>query len=241
VRQSVELVQGGDGRLKVLTAPETAAQVIRNAIIAGELKAGDRLVEQKWAARFGIGQPTLREALKELQYQGFVERMGQRGTYVTRLDEKDYRAILEIRLPLEALAFKRAAAIFTPQIERELGSLILSMTQACENGDVPAFHSHDVAFHRRIWDLADNKYLKATLESLCFRLFVFAVVGRDKDNWFRAAIRQHQAMLEALCCGDPERAQREYLDATIHFWNRQYGLSLDIENIRVAVESGNHL
>src|ERR1017187_6705311 len=150
--------RGGLEKLKVPTAPETAAQTIRNAIIAGELKAGDRLLEQKWAARFGIGQPTLREALKELQFQGFVEKIGQRGTFITRLEEKDSRAILEVRLPLEAMAFKRAAVNLTPPVEEELNSLILLMTQACENGDVAAFHSHDVSFHRRVWDLADNRY-----------------------------------------------------------------------------------
>ncbi len=218
------------GKLRVPSAPETAAKVIRNAIIAGELKAGDRLPEQKWAARFGIGQPTLREALKELQYQGFVEKVGQRGTFVTRLEEGDYRAILEVRLPLEAMAFKRAAVNLTPEAERYLSRLIQLMTQACENEDVPAFHSHDVDFHRTIWDLAGNKYLKGTLESLCFRLFVFAVVGRDKD-WFRSSVRQHQAMLEALCSRDPERAQQGFLESTINYWNSRYNLGIDAENL----------
>jgi len=215
--------------LKVPTAPEAAAEAIRKAIISGKLKAGDRLPEQKWAARFGIGQPTLREAFKELQYQGFVEKIGQRGTFVARLDDQDYRAILEVRLPLEAMAFWRAAARVTPAVEHELSSLILSMTTACEAADVPEFHLHDVSFHRRVWDLADNRYLKASLEALCFRLFVFSVVGRDK-NWFRAAVRQHQTMLEALCSRNPEQAQRGFLNATVDYWNNLYNLGLRIED-----------
>jgi len=214
----------------VPTAPETAAQAIRNAIISGELKAGDRLPEQQWATRFGIGQPTLREALKELQYQGFVEKIGNRGTFVTKLDEEDFRAILEVRLPLEAMAFERAAVRLTPEVEQQLSSLILLMARDCETGDVQAFHSQDVEFHRTVWDLANNKYLKASLEGLCFRLFVFAVVGRDK-NWFRASVRQHQAMLEALCSKHAERAKQGFLDATVHYWNSRYNLALRIEEV----------
>jgi DNA-binding GntR family transcriptional regulator len=217
-------------RLKVPTAPETAAQAIRNAIITGDLKAGDRLPEQKWAAKFAIGQPTLREAFKELQYQGIVEKMGQRGTYVTQLREEDYRAILEVRLPLEATAFKRAAKKLDPEIEQELSAMVLLMVKACESGDVPAFHANDVAFHRRIWGLAGNKYLVSSLESLCFRLFVFAVAGRDR-NWFRAAVQQHQAMLEGLCSGDPERARLAFLESTVRYWNARHNVGMNMEEI----------
>ena len=157
--------------MKLPTAPEAAAQAIRNPIIAGELKPGVRLPEQKWGARLGIGQPTLAGSFKRVAVP------------------RDYRAILEDRLPLEAMAFKRAAVRLTPDIEQELRNLVLSMTRTCEDLDVAAFHSHEVDFHRRIWDLADNKYLKLSLEGLCFRLFVFAVLGRD-ENWFRASVRQ---------------------------------------------------
>ena len=156
------------------------------------------------------GSPPLREALKELQYQGLP---------------RDSRS----RLPLEAMAFKRVAVRLSSDIEQELRNLVLSMTRTCEDLDVAAFHSHEVDFHRRIWDLADNKYLKLSLEGPCFRLFVFAVIGRDK-NWFRASVRQHQEMLEALCSRDPERAQQGFLDATVRYWTSDYcDLTLSFE------------
>lgn len=212
-------------RLRVPTVSETAAQVIRDAIITGELKSDDRLPEQKWANRFGIGQPTLREALKELEYQGFVEKRGSRGTYVSRLDAGDYRAILEVRLPLEATAFRQAARRVTPEIESELSAHVMKMGSAGENNDLLAFHQNDIAFHRRIWDLAENKYLRMTLEALCFRLFVFSVVGRPR-NWFRAAVQQHLEYLEALCSGDPDKAEQGFLIATTRYWDGQYKIGI---------------
>jgi len=63
----------------VASAPQVAAQAIRDAIITAKFKAGERLVEGKLAEDLGIGQPTLREALKELEYEGLVRKIPQRG------------------------------------------------------------------------------------------------------------------------------------------------------------------
>lgn len=217
-------------RLRVLSAPESAAQVIRDAIIVGDLKSGERLVEQKWASRFGIGQPTLREALKELERQGFVQKTPQRGTYVAHLGEQDYRRILEARIPLEAIAFKRAAQKITADVEEELSSLVMQMGRAGESSDLVAFHETDVAFHRKIWDLAENEYLRICLEAICFRLFVFSVVGRQ-GNWFRAAVQQHLGYLAGLCSRDAQQAQDAFIHHTLKYWNNHYNVNLTLESV----------
>src|ERR1700676_2749725 len=92
------------GQLTIQPAPQAAAQAIREAVISGELRGGDRIVEQKWATRLGIGQPTLREALHELEHQGLVRKVLKRGTYVAQLGAEEYRLIQEVRIPLEAIA-----------------------------------------------------------------------------------------------------------------------------------------
>src|ERR1700686_5245113 len=91
-------------RLIIQTAPQAAAQAIRESIISGELRGGDRMIEQEWAERLGIGQPTLREALHELEHQGLLRKTPQRGTYVAQLSPEDFRLIQEVRIPLEAIA-----------------------------------------------------------------------------------------------------------------------------------------
>src|SRR5581483_4234421 len=111
-------------RLKLRSAPEAAAQAIRDAIMAGKLKPGDRIIEQQWASFLGIGQPTLREALKELEFQGMVSKSAYRGTYVTQLEAEDYKKLLEVRLPLEVLAIERAAQRMDPDSAAELTSLV---------------------------------------------------------------------------------------------------------------------
>src|ERR1700744_4009189 len=164
------------------SAPQAAAQALREAIISGELKGGDRILEQKWSVQLGIGQPTLREALRELEQQGLLRKLPQRGTYVAQLSPEDYRRILEVRIPLEAIAIARAAVRLTDEAEHELADLVIGMAGTGKEVDVRSFHDCDVLFHRKIWELADNEYLEDLLEKISFRLFVFSVVGRWPDS-----------------------------------------------------------
>src|SRR5260370_5122268 len=170
-------------QLIIQTAPQAAAQAIRESIISGELRGGDRIIEQKWAVHLGIGQPTLREALHELEHQGLLRKTHQRGTYVAQLSPEDFRLIQEVRIPLEAIAVGKAAENFTPDADREFTAIVESMAgSGISEVDVKKFHESDVSFHRKIWELAGNEYLRSTLETITFRLFAFSIVDRCPRN-----------------------------------------------------------
>ena len=230
------------GALVLQSAPDAAAQALREAIIAGELKGGDRILEQKWSARLGIGQPTLREALRELEHQGLLRKVPQRGTYVAELSPDDYRQIHQVRIPLESLAVGLAAKAMTPELERELVGLVEMMADTEDEADIRRFHDIDVAFHRRIWAAAGNPYLHDMLETITFRLFVFSVVGRwatapDALSERHAAVKQHRGILAGLRSGDPAEARRAYVANTVGYWNDQYGLGLREEELVPAAEA----
>lgn len=233
------------GQLNIPTAPQAAAQAIREAIISGELSGGDRIIEQKWAGRLGIGQPTLREALNELTHQGLLRKVPARGTYVAQLSPEDYRLIQEVRIPLEAIAIGKAAENFTPTADAELTALVTAMAgTGMEAIDVRNFHDCDVAFHRKIWELAGNEYLRDTLEAVTFRLFVFSVVGRWPGNSKAinervAAVGQHLAILEGLRSCDKHIARQVFVKQTIEYWNTQYGLGISEDELTVLGWMGN--
>jgi DNA-binding GntR family transcriptional regulator len=225
--------------LTLQTAPQAAAQAIREAIISGELKGGDRVLEQKWSRRLGIGQPTLREALRELEHQGLLRKLHQRGTYVAQLSPEDYRLIQEVRIPLEALAVGKAAKNLTHEAEQELTAFVMTMANSGSTVvDVKSFHDSDVSFHRRIWALANNQYLTETLETITFRLFVFSVVGRwpDTPNAVRerlAAVQQHLGILEGIRSRNAEIASRMFIEHTVQYWNSQYSLGLNAAELAI--------
>src|SRR5439155_13485719 len=180
-------------RLRSRSIPEEAAQLLRDAIIAGQLKPGERLVEQKLAASLGIGQPTLREALKELEFQGFVRKSPKKGTYVTELTPEDFRQIQEVRMALEEVAIEKAARSMTDEAVRELEKLVSTMRTAAQKFNLATFHKSDLAFHRIVWDLTGNEYLGLALERVAFGLFAFVLLQRDPSasNEFIASAEQH--------------------------------------------------
>lgn len=231
------------GSLPIQSAPQAAAQAIREAIISGELKGGDRVLEQKWSSRLGIGQPTLREALRELEHQGLLRKQPQRGTYVTQLSSEDYQKILEVRIPLEAIAVGKATARLTPESEGELTKLVMAMAGMERDGATRNFHDCDVLFHRTVWKLAGNEYLSEMLEAITFRLFVFSIVGRwdntpDSASERIAAVQQHLRILEGVRSGDPQKARQAFIHNTVSYWNQHYGLKLVEEEMFVVAGAG---
>lgn len=227
------------GRISLLTAPQAAAQALREAIISGELKGGDRVLEQKWSMRLGIGQPTLREAMRELEHQGLLRKVQQRGTYVTELSKDDYRRILEVRIPLEAVAIGHAARNLTQESEKELESIVKAMAGNGSDSEARSFHDCDVMFHRKIWEIAGNEYLQTALDTITFRLFVFSIAGRwpsapNSAIERKAAVLQHRAILNGIKTRDPRKAREAFVQNTVRYWNRQYGLKLDEQDLQTT-------
>ena len=226
------------GGHSIQTAPQAAAQALREAIISGELRGGDRILEQHWSNRLGVGQPTLREALRELEHQGLLRKQPQRGTYVTQLSPEDYQRILEVRIPLEAIAIGKATARLTEESEKELTNIVNSMASNDKTGNLGSFHDCDVLFHRTIWALAGNEYLTELLETITFRLFVFSIVGRwpntpNAPGERAAAVRQHMNILEGILSGDPQRAKQTFVKSTVAYWNEKYGLKLVEDEMQI--------
>lgn len=216
----------------VYSAPQTAARVLRNAILKGRLQPGDRLVEQKLAGRLGIGQPTLREALKELEHQGFVRKIPHKGTYVTNLSKGDYRKILEVRITLEAFAVRMAAMNMDHSTESDLANLLKRMEALAADSDLGKFHEAVIAFHRKIWALAHNPFLMKALEVTASQLFAFALLdlgsGLNKNR--PAAIQLHKAVLDGLRSRDPERAREVFINSTVRHWNSLFHFDLHADD-----------
>src|SRR5436190_21757099 len=94
--------------------------MLRDAIVSGAIQRGEQIVEGKIAQQLGVGQGLIREALIELEHQGFVQRIPFAGTQVTELTIQDAHQIYDIRIELEPLAFFLAGPNATMQHVAEL-------------------------------------------------------------------------------------------------------------------------
>ena len=217
------------GEVRFQSRPEVVAATLRKSILTGSLKPGERLLEHRLAAHFGIGQPTLREALKELEVEGFVRKSAQKGTFVTKLTKHDFQKILEVRVALEVLAIQRATTRLTAVGFDKLIVCVDAMSAAALRFDLSTFHEQDMVFHRTIWRAADNDYLGVALEREVFVLFAFVLLQRDPDSEpeLEAAVAQHTQIIEGLKSRDCVTARRLFVDSVNKFWGRYHGVVVD--------------
>jgi DNA-binding GntR family transcriptional regulator len=138
------------------------------------------------------------------------------------------------------MAIGKAAENLSAEAEKELTTLVTTMASAgITEMDVKKFHDCDVAFHRKIWELAGNKFLRDTLETITFRLFVFSIVGRWPGNPKAvseqlAAVQQHLGILEGLRSRDKQLARQAFIKQTVQYWNQQYGLRISEDEMTEA-------
>src|SRR5262245_61772458 len=114
-------------------------EVVRDMILAGELRPGERIVESVLASRLGVSRAPMREALGRLAGDGLVRLEPHHGAYVTRLSEQELRDFFEIRETLETLAAKKIRASLRPEKEARLRAALATMQKAGRRKDMRAF------------------------------------------------------------------------------------------------------
>src|SRR5438552_4205593 len=107
-------------KIEPISKKTRVVALLREAIISGAIQSGEQIVEGKIAQQFGVGQGLIREALIELEHQGFVQRTPFSGTQVSTLTLEDAQQIFDIRIELEPLAVSLAGARAEPQQVDEL-------------------------------------------------------------------------------------------------------------------------
>src|SRR5574344_2068817 len=106
---------------------EVVCETLREAIISGVLRPGERLMEIQLAEELGVSRTPVREAIRKLELEGFVIMIPRRGTYVANLSIKDINDVYEIRISLDVLAAGLAAERIEPEEIAELNRLLLEI------------------------------------------------------------------------------------------------------------------
>jgi DNA-binding GntR family transcriptional regulator len=187
--------------------------LLREAIVSGAIETGEQIVEGKLAQQFGVGQGLIREALIELEHQGFVQRTPFSGTQVSKLSLEDAQQIFDIRIELEPLAFVLAGQKFTPPQLNEVIELAEKAKRGAKPEDLDLFFEAHLAFRKRIWELSGNRYLKQTLERVVIPLYALYLIrgSHNRQGLYQTVIDciEHQdKIVEAYKRADNEEAKR---------------------------------
>ncbi len=151
----------------------------REAIVSGSIRSGEQIVEGKIAQQLGVGQGIIREALIELEHQGFVQRTPFTGTQVTELTLQDAQQIYDVRIELEPLAFFLAGQNAQAQYISELREMAEKAKSASKAGNLDAFFENHLAFRRKVWALSGNRYLQQILERVVVPLYALYVIRQS--------------------------------------------------------------
>jgi DNA-binding GntR family transcriptional regulator len=163
--------------IKPVSLRDRVINALKDAMLSGELKPGDAIVEREVARQMKVGTPVVREALISLQGQGFVRRVTNTGTFVTEFNAEEVRQLYTLRVELETLAFQWARIRVTEADLHELERMVDGIVEAGEREARREFMERDYVFHQRCWKLSGNTYLADTLDRLMAPLVTFVVLA----------------------------------------------------------------
>ncbi|HEY6401944.1 MAG TPA: GntR family transcriptional regulator [Blastocatellia bacterium] len=171
----------------------------KEAILNGTIQPGESIVESKVAQQLGAGVPLVREALIELEHQGYVQKIPYKGTTVTKLARGDVEKIFRLRVEMESLAIEWAKESVRPTDIEHLRNITGNMKEAARALDLDQFYQNDLAFHRKLWEMSGNEYLVECLERIVAPLFAFFLMkDRRPGESYLFSAAQHEKIVEAL-------------------------------------------
>ncbi|MFB7575949.1 GntR family transcriptional regulator [Streptomyces sp. NPDC056165] len=183
---------------------EQVRDELRARIISGRLSPGERLVELTLAADLGVSRVPVREAMRLLEAEGFVEVLPRRGVVVRQLARKDVEDLFEMRTALEVLACELAATRATADQLKQLQRSVATGKKAIRTGSSELATSASAEFHDTIVQMAGNRLLTSTLAPLNGRLRWLFQQNNDPVLMFE----EHQRILDAVADRDPGKAGR---------------------------------
>lgn len=205
--------QDGDGpapvpaRIPRQLLSDQVYTLLRDWIVSGELVPGQRLVESEIARRVGTSQTPPREAIKRLAYEGLVVSQPHRGTRVARISERQAQDVRDIRVMFEEYVARRIAGRLDAEHTRLLADDVAQLHRAVNKGDIAAFRSADMSFHRHVCEAARNDALIRLWRMIESSLWDLHVLGDPRYVGGWGALAEHHAeLLDVLRSGDPDVA-----------------------------------
>lgn len=187
-------------------------QEVRDAILRGVFKPGERLPESVIASQLGVSRAPVREVLSALERDGLVVNIPRRGNFVIDFSEKDIDEIYSLRLLLEIGALRRAITRFTEADFEEMQVLVNRLGEANQQREDPLDAMMiDLAFHEYIYKVADHSRMRAVWDSI--RMQTQLLIGLTTSTHYSdQPMKLHQEILNALRARDVASAEATLTD-----------------------------
>ena len=173
-------------------------QTLREAILRGELKPGERLMELQLAAQLGVSRTPIREAIRMLEQEGLAVTMPRKGAEVAKMTLKGMEDVLEIREALDILACQLACDRITDELLVVLEEKKKAFEESLETMDVKVIADADISFHDVIYEATGNPKLIVLLSNLREQIYRYRVEYLKKVENYPILIKEHDDIYQSL-------------------------------------------
>lgn len=203
---------------------------LRQAILTGELKPGERLMEIHLANRLGVSRTPIREAIRKLELEGLVTMIPRRGAEVARITEKSLKDVMEVRRALDALSVELACDRISREELTELETACGNFEQAVNAKDVKIIAQADVSLHDIIVRTTGNQRLIQLVNNLAEQMYRYRFEYIKDFSQHQRLIEEHRIIYDSIVRKDKEIASQA---ARTHIDNQE---STIMEQIRMERE-----
>jgi len=177
---------------------EIVFESLREAIINGHLRPGERMMEIQLAEEMGVSRTPVREAIRKLELEGFVVMIPRKGAYVAGISLKDIADVFEIRAALEGLAAALAAERMTEAELEQLERILVKKAESIEAGNLEGLVDADTEFHELLYKSSRNGRLGQIINHLREQIQRFRATSLSNPKRMRESLEEHKKIVEAL-------------------------------------------
>ena len=204
---------------------------LRQAILTGELKPGERLMEIHLANRLGVSRTPIREAIRKLELEGLVIMIPRRGAEVAQITEKSMNDVLEVRRALDALCTELACDRISPEELEELRLACQKFEEMVKTKDLKKIVQADVALHNIIVQATRNQRLVQLINNLSEQMYRYRFEYLKDYSQHEKLVEEHRIIYESIVAKDRDTACKA---AKIHIDNQEKAI---IQKIRQDQEN----
>jgi DNA-binding GntR family transcriptional regulator len=190
---------------------QTLLITLREAIISGQLKPGQPLIQSRLAAQFGVSRAPLREALNRLEEEGFVKTIPYKGSVVAPLTRKDVDEIRSLRKLLEQFAGQLIIDDLRQEQLEEITVIYQRMRRAADRGDVEGVDAEDLALHEKICELSGHALLIEVWNRYANQFRRVLTFTNRVNHDLRLIVDRHEPLIAALRARDVDALRDFYL------------------------------
>ena len=213
-----------------LTLRDVVFNTLRQAILTGDLKPGERLMEIHLANKLGVSRTPIREAIRKLELEGLVTMIPRRGAEVAQITEKSMNDVLEVRRSMDALCAELACDRISEQELAALEKACDDFAEAVKTKDIRKIAQADVALHDIIVQATGNRRLVQLINNLSEQMYRYRFEYLKDTSRHQSLIVEHRMICEGIRKKNKEEATSA---AKLHIDNQAKTI---IEQIRLEKE-----